>query len=292
MALFIIIITLFAVYTYFDKKNYEQTSYFQTTHHDYWQVKSDSGLKGEYHLYRQLQHLEGYGYKMLHNLYLQVGTRTQELDLLLITDRGLFAIESKNYSGWVFGNENNTYWTQTFPNGRDRARKEKFYNPIMQNRKHCEFLKKCLNADYIPIFSVIVFGDKCEIKDITVQSDDVIICKSRQLTYIITEIIEDKLQRYSTERIDAIFRQLLPYSQVDEYVKQRHLQNAKAAADRGTIRGIWSKPDFSPIQRGVSGACPNCGGQLVLRQAKKGAAAGRAFYGCSNFPKCKYTKNI
>lgn len=33
-----------------------------------------------------------------------------------------------------------------------------------------------------------------------------------------------------------------------------------------------------------SGKCPRCGGTLVRRQGKYGA-----FYGCSNYPKCKYT---
>ena len=33
--------------------------------------------------------------------------------------------------------------------------------------------------------------------------------------------------------------------------------------------------------------CPWCGGELALKKGKYGK-----FYGCSNFPKCKYTKNI
>ena len=36
--------------------------------------------------------------------------------------------------------------------------------------------------------------------------------------------------------------------------------------------------------------CPRCGQSLVLRQAKKGANAGNSFWGCSAFPKCRYTK--
>jgi restriction system protein len=38
--------------------------------------------------------------------------------------------------------------------------------------------------------------------------------------------------------------------------------------------------------------CPNCGGELVLRTAKKGSNAGNQFYGCSNYPNCKYTRSI
>ena len=38
--------------------------------------------------------------------------------------------------------------------------------------------------------------------------------------------------------------------------------------------------------------CPKCGGELVLRTAKKGSKAGNQFYGCSNYPNCKYLKNL
>ena len=38
--------------------------------------------------------------------------------------------------------------------------------------------------------------------------------------------------------------------------------------------------------------CPKCGSKLVLRKATKGSNAGRNFYGCSAFPKCRYIENI
>jgi hypothetical protein len=38
--------------------------------------------------------------------------------------------------------------------------------------------------------------------------------------------------------------------------------------------------------------CPICNGNLILRTATRGANIGRQFYGCSNYPKCKYIQNI
>ena len=38
--------------------------------------------------------------------------------------------------------------------------------------------------------------------------------------------------------------------------------------------------------------CPVCGGELVLRTARRGANAGKQFYGCSSFPRCRYILNI
>ena len=42
----------------------------------------------------------------------------------------------------------------------------------------------------------------------------------------------------------------------------------------------------------VSSSCPRCGNGLVRRRARKGKNAGNEFYGCSTFPKCRYTRNI
>ena len=51
--------------------------------------------------------------------------------MLMIHENGIFVIESKNYSGWLFGDYNQLNWTQSFPNGE----KHKFYNPIKQTKR-------------------------------------------------------------------------------------------------------------------------------------------------------------
>lgn len=42
-----------------------------------------------------------------------------------------------------------------------------------------------------------------------------------------------------------------------------------------------SEPGNSPV-------CPKCGEPLVSREAKKGKHSGEKFWGCSNFPKCRF----
>ncbi len=49
------------------------------------------------------------------------------------------------------------------------------------------------------------------------------------------------------------------------------------------------KPQVKPLTRHM---CPNCQSELVLRTAKRGANANKQFYGCTSFPKCKFTKSI
>jgi restriction system protein len=42
---------------------------------------------------------------------------------------------------------------------------------------------------------------------------------------------------------------------------------------------------------GTSSDCPSCGSQLVRRIARQGQRSGLLFYGCSGFPKCRYTRD-
>lgn len=39
-------------------------------------------------------------------------------------------------------------------------------------------------------------------------------------------------------------------------------------------------------------ACPECGSAMVQRSAKRGANAGKLFWGCTNYPKCKGIRAI
>lgn len=78
--------------------------------------------------------------KILRNVYVPKDNgETSEIDVLFITQKGIFVFESKNYSGWIFGDERSQYWTDSLPN----RQKNKFYNPIKQNRTRAKALDKC-----------------------------------------------------------------------------------------------------------------------------------------------------
>ena len=87
-----------------------------------------------------LSSLFGYKGKILKNIYIPKddGTTT-EVDLLFITQKGIFVIESKNYIGYIFGSEKQYKWTVTLYAGKDfigrkRVEKHQFLNPIIQNK--------------------------------------------------------------------------------------------------------------------------------------------------------------
>ncbi|MGH8728931.1 MAG: restriction endonuclease [Burkholderiales bacterium] len=46
------------------------------------------------------------------------------------------------------------------------------------------------------------------------------------------------------------------------------------------------------VQSSAAPACPACGSSMVRRVAKKGSNAGRAFWGCPTFPRCKGTRAV
>src|ERR1039458_5713316 len=53
---------------------------------------------------------------------------------------------------------------------------------------------------------------------------------------------------------------------------------------RGKSRQVAQGSEAKP-------ACPNCGSPMVRRTAKRGANAGKAFWGCTRYPSCKGIRN-
>jgi restriction system protein len=54
--------------------------------------------------------------------------------------------------------------------------------------------------------------------------------------------------------------------------------------------GVADSSALSAQAGNESPACPKCNDVMVLRTTKKGANVGNQFWGCSNFPKCKWTQ--
>ena len=64
--------------------------------------------------YRNLRRYEKEGTRFLFNLYIPEGENgTTEIEMLMLSAKGLFVFESKNYSGWIFGSERQPKWYQT-----------------------------------------------------------------------------------------------------------------------------------------------------------------------------------
>ena len=138
------------------------------------------GRRGEKLTERELKlvRLLGRKGKTLRNIYIPKDNgETSEIDVVYITQKGIFVFESKNYSGWIFGDEKGTYWTVVLPN----KQKNRFYNPVKQNRTHIKWLQKYVGED-VPLFSIIVFSERCELKKVEIESADVKVIKRLPMT--------------------------------------------------------------------------------------------------------------
>ena len=102
---------------------------------------------------------------IFHDLYVRKPNgKYSQIDLVIVARVGVIVIEVKDYRGWIFGNSNQTNWTQSLAYGK---RKYRFYNPIKQNVNHIDALKQKINqSNNILFFSLIVFYGDCELKKI------------------------------------------------------------------------------------------------------------------------------
>ena len=84
---------------------------------------------------------------------------TTQIDHIVVSSFGVFVIETKNMSGWIFGSEHQAKWTQTI-----HRSKYPFQNPIRQNYKHTKTLAHLLNMPHERFHSVVVFTSNAELK--------------------------------------------------------------------------------------------------------------------------------
>jgi len=296
---------------------YRQTTYYKQTQKLFYNAIFNVGNYGEYLTYKRLRSYEKEGAKFLFNTYLPKddGTTT-EVDVMMLHKTGIYVFESKNYSGWILGTENQKTWTQSLPGKRGKAHKEHFLNPIWQNKLHIKWLQDQLGEMY-SIHSVIVFSDRCELKNIKMTSNEATVIKRNIIKKTIQKMISNYAETITQDQINAIFEKLYPMTQVSEDVKKKHiqtileeqgkLQTQESASSEPNSPRVESDP-LNAEEKEMSVAdmegtdkiantsettliCPKCNGKLVKREGK-GQYAGMPFWGCSNFPKCRYIQKI
>lgn len=182
--------------------------------------------------------------------------KTSQIDHIYISKYGLYVVETKNYSGRIYGNDKQREWTQVLAYGNT---KNKLYNPVMQNQTHIYRLLQLLNVK-MDACSVVVFvrGNVNYI-----ESDHVF------TLYDLKHLLDDVKPCVDDDTVEKIFDTIMEYKVNPTKTNKEHVKEIKQ------------------MQRDIKqNICPRCGGQLVLRQSKTGSA----FYGCSNYPKCKFTK--
>ncbi|MBU2870600.1 NERD domain-containing protein [Colwellia sp. E2M01] len=216
--------------------------------------------KGQYHLIKNVT---------LPTVTDEKGQGTTQVDHIIVSQYGIFVIETKNMKGWIFGSEHQKQWTQQI-----FKHKSKFQNPLHQNYKHLKTLESALNLNSVDInrilFSVIIFIGDSTFK--TQMPDNVRFARGG-INYIKskTDIV------FSTEEVASIIEKIESGRLARGYKTNReHVKHVKEIVKEKT----------------ASKSCTKCGSNMVLRKASKGKNAGNEFWGCSTFPKCREVMEV
>lgn len=96
--------------------------------------------------------LDSQTYRRLHNVTLPTPDGPHQINHVFLSRYGIFGVETKNLSGWIFGSEHQAQWTQKL-----YRRTFRFQNPLQQNYKHLKALEATLGVNPEHLHSVISF---------------------------------------------------------------------------------------------------------------------------------------
>ena len=233
------------------------------------------GKRGEMRVFSMLSQLSD-EYYILNDLVFPTEKGTTQIDHVVVSKYGIFAIETKNYRGEIYGDDNRQEWTQLIITEVTYAKKwwktytyvtkNHFYNPVKQSLGHAYRIKKLLSAfPHLKIVPIVVFVGDAILKK--VDSQHHVVYEENLL-----DVIDGYRTIYLTNDDVQKVIDILENNDIRDFVNDRqHVENVRAAV-RGANASIYS------------GICPKCGGRLVERRGKYGP-----FYGCSNYPRCRFT---
>ena len=238
----------------------------------------DIGNKGEERVRSILEQLPE-DYYTFNDLLLEKDKGYTQIDHLVVSKYGVFAIETKNYAGDIYGDDRRKEWTQLIVNEHtfinkpfktyNNVTKNKLYNPIKQSYGHIYELKKILKDwPYLKVIPIVVFIERANLQGVT--SNHHVIYSSHLLetieSYKTVYLNDDDVKKIILSLIERNKR-----AEVDDSTHVIQIKTAKLERDIKIAEHI----------------CPKCGGDLILREGKYGK-----FYGCSNYPSCDFTHHV
>ena len=199
-------------------------------------------------------------YHRYHNLIIQGKNGTTQIDHLIVSQYGLFIIETKNKKGWIFGSIDGPKWTQSI-----YGNNYSFQNPLRQTFRQKKVLAEFLNVNESHIHAVVFFNGDSQFK-----------------TKMPKNVIKSGLAKY----IKQFNSNIIDSGKLKDVLNRLDLhQDHSELSKRDHIRSVRSRRNSDAI-------CPNCGGNLIERASRSGPNAGSKFLGCENFPKCRFTRNL
>ena len=213
------------------------------------------GFFGELWCKEELNKLPKDKYKVINNLFIEVNNNYHQIDHIVISIYGIFVIETKQYNGYFTGSKYDYKWIRHIG-----KKKMEYTNPIRQNYGHVKSIVELLNINESNVYNLVYIPSKYVKLNIKHDGE---LNRPGELYKNIISYNNEVLPNY-----EEIYNYLLSINIKDKTKVKTHIYNIKETQSQNTNR------------------CPKCGGELVLRNGQYGS-----FYGCSNYPKCKYTKN-
>lgn len=212
------------------------------------------GWFGEHWTRQALNKLPKDEYQIINNVLIKTNGSTHQIDHVIVSPYGIFSVETKQYNGFITGSKYDKKWVR-------HAGKNKYYytNPIMQNYGHVKALSQLLNISESKIYNIVCIPSRANLKikhDGELVRYDTIVNKILSYKKIVINNVEEIVETINKNNI------------TDRIIKKEHVKNIR--------ENIIDKD----IEK-----CPKCGGNLIERNGKYGK-----FIGCSNYPKCRYTK--
>ena len=261
--LFVIFFVVIGCFIYFTRKDV---------------LVSLKGKAGELKVKNELSKLPE-DYVVLKDIILRIENGTSQIDHVVVSKYAIFAIETKNYRGQIYGSDYKDEWLQTIVTNVRYPRKwwkvyryvtkNTFYSPVKQARGHALAIQKFLDSQFIlPIVPIVVFAGDADIS--TVKSTMSVI----YVEDVLTEILKYKKVWLEQSQVEQIAEALKKGDLSRQVSTREYVQNIK--------RSIIEK-GYKEIEL----RCPRCGSPLYQRSGKFGP-----FYGCSNYPRCRYTAPV
>lgn len=117
------------------------------------------GQVGEKRVAKAIGSLDPHFYRQMNNVMLKDRFGLTQIDHIVFSPYGIFVVETKNYSGWIFGSANSRKWCQVLPRERHY-----FQNPYRQNYRHIRCLSAVTGMPERNFIQVVAFMGDCDVK--------------------------------------------------------------------------------------------------------------------------------
>lgn len=169
--------------------------------------------------------------QILRNVYIPTDRGTTEIDMLIVSKKGILIFECKNYSGNIYGDGKKQKWIQYI--GRQ---KNYFLSPVVQNRGHVkrvkEFFKDIEDLPVIP-FIITTQNANWKLRNID-ESDHVLGWTGQHFSEIYKSLPNSEVMAHNFKRIYSALKAL---ERPDESVREAHVAQLKGFGGDGKKNG-------------------------------------------------------